>query len=325
MAPKKIRQISLPVPSDRPWVLCFMPLSPRRIRRTARVVCYGLVALLPGTTGVLPQHTNSEAALPPESDSTTLVLSTALGEHKQFTLPDGSRVELNSASRLQVNFSPLARRTELEAGEALFQVTHERARPFIVTSGRSVIEDIGTAFDVYKKPHSTLVSVVEGRITLYPRIVAASHSRPNDGWTPDKTSRSNTLRPELHKGQQIELPDDSTGSPHFRSNLSDAELSRLTAWRDGRVEFEYDGEPLAQAVEEFGRYHPARFVFGDNALRKLNISGSFRTGNLDDFLLALRTEFHIQTQKSVGDEGITIITLTSGMPKKAPDHHSKRN
>jgi transmembrane sensor len=207
--------------------------------------------------------------------------------------------------------------TELEAGEALFNVTHDSERPFSVKSGRSVIEDIGTAFDVYKKPHSTLVSVVDGRIKVYPGLFAASHSGPNDGWTRNRAAGSNASRSEMHKGQQIELPEDSVGSPHFRSSMSDAELSRLTAWREGRVEFAYDGEPLAQAVEEFGRYHPARFVFGDRALRKLSISGSFSTNNLDDFLLALRNEFHIQSNKTPGPDGITIITLTSGKPKKA--------
>jgi len=318
MAPQKFRKISLPVGSDRPWIICFIPLSPRWIRGVARKVCYGLIALLPGTAGVLPPHSSPDAALPPASDGTTLLLSTALGEHKQFTLPDGSHVELNSASRLLVNFSPLVRMTELEAGEALFEVTHESTRPFRVKSGRSVIEDIGTSFDVYKKPHSTLVSVVEGRIKVYPGIIAASHFGPSDGWTQKRAAGSNTLRSEIHKGQQIELPEDSAGSPHFRSSMSDADLSRLTAWREGRVEFEYDGEPLAQAVEQFGRYHPAKFVFADKALRKLSISGSFRTSNLDDFLMALRNEFHIQSKRTPGPDGITIITLTSGEPKKAP-------
>jgi len=281
-------------------------------------VCYGLIALLPGTAGVLPPHSSPDAALPPASDGTTLLLSTALGEHKQFTLPDGSHVELNSASRLLVNFSPRVRMTELEAGEALFNVTHDSERPFRVKSGHSVIEDIGTAFDVYKKPHSTLVSVVDGRIKIYPGIVPASHSSPNDGWTRNRAVGGNASRSEIHKGQQIELPEDSVGSLHFRSSMSDAELSRLTAWREGRVEFAYEGEPLAQAVDEFGRYHPAKFVFGDKALRKLSISGSFSTNNLDDFLMALGIEFNIQSRKTPGPDGITIITLTSGKPKKTP-------
>jgi transmembrane sensor len=140
MANEEFQQIRLPVRTDRPWILCFIPLSLRWIGRLAQKACYyGLVLLLTGTPGVVQ---------PPDSNAPTVVYSTVLGEHKPVTLSDGSKVELNSDSSISVTFSPLARLVELTRGEALFDVNHENTRPFRVKSGRSIIEDIGTAFDV---------------------------------------------------------------------------------------------------------------------------------------------------------------------------------
>jgi transmembrane sensor len=326
MAPEKFRKTSLPLPSDKPWILLFIPLSLRWIgriaRRTAQVAaptaCYGLLLLLrPGPAGVVA---------PRESNASTLVYSTALGEHRQVTLPDGSKVDLNSASSIAVTFSSLARSIELTSGEALFQVNHESGRPFRVKSGRSVIEDIGTAFDVYKRPHSVLVLVVDGRIKIYRKIPAASHSDSNYARPLNGAGGSNAFPPfppEFHKGQQIELPEDSDGSADLISNLSDADLSRLTAWRDGRVE--YQGEPLVQAVEEFARYHTEKFKVADKALRKVRVGGSISTVSVEQFLLMLRIEFNIQSDKSIGPDGSTIITLTSGKPSKASDDRTKRD
>ncbi|MFL6605206.1 MAG: FecR family protein [Steroidobacteraceae bacterium] len=274
----------------------------------------GEIATTPGASiNYVDDERSAGVALPPASKSAARVYSTALGMHKRLTLPDGSRAHLNSASSISVSISPSSRSIELIAGEALFEVNHESARPFRVKSGRSVIEDIGTAFDVYKKPHSTRVLVVDGRIKIS-RIATGSRSGPNDSRVHEGNIESNALSAEFHKGQQIELPDDSDGSAYTRSNLLDAELSRLTAWREGRIE--YQGEPLEQAVEEFGRYHTERFILADEALRKLKIGGSISTSNVDQFLLMLRLEFDIRSDRSLEADGSTTITLTSGSPKR---------
>ncbi|MFL6605203.1 MAG: FecR family protein [Steroidobacteraceae bacterium] len=309
MAREEFRNILLAVRPDRPWIICFVPLS-LRIGRAVRMACYALLALLPGPAGLLPS---------PESNPTTLIYSTQLGEHKRVTLSDGSDVDLNSASSISVTFSALARSIELTKGEALFRVTHQSTRPFRVKSGRSLIEDVGTAFDVYKKRHSVLVLVVDGRIKIYRKAPTASHVGPNADRANSATAGGNTLPPEFHRGQQIELPEDSNGSLQVLSNVSNAGLSRLTAWREGRLE--YQGEPLAQAVEDFGRYHTERFVLGDKALRKLRVGGSISTDSVDQFLLMLGLEFNIQAARSIDADGSTIITLTSGRPKKAADDH----
>src|SRR5688572_16991891 len=94
------------------------------------------------------------------------VYSTAVGEQRAISLADGSTVELNSRSRLLVRYTERARSVELLEGQALFEVTSEPARPFLVTSGALTVRAIGTQFDVYKKKSGTIVTVIEGKVAV---------------------------------------------------------------------------------------------------------------------------------------------------------------
>lgn len=311
----KLQKISVVVSPDRPWVLCFFPFS---LRWLSRLACTLLVLLLPRATGVAPSISQSEAARPPPGTPTTLAYSTVLGEHRRIPLPDGSTVELNSDSRISITFTPDLRSVDLTQGEALFHVAHEK-RPFRVSSGRSIIEDIATAFDVYKKPHSILVSVLDGRIRIYTKTGAALHSSHGRGG--NNRAGSNVPPTEFHQGEQIEVPEDSDAAPHLRATLSLQELSRLTAWSQGRVEFA--GERLGDAVEEFSRYHVEKFKFADNVIPRLRVGGSINTSSLEDFLVMLRLEFNIGADKSIEADGTTVITLAFIDPTKALDKRSR--
>src|SRR3546814_5876232 len=63
-------------------------------------------------------------------------------------LPDGSTVEMSGDSAIEVRYSKGRRDIRLMRGQALFEVTHNAARPFIVKAGKGEIRALGTAFDV---------------------------------------------------------------------------------------------------------------------------------------------------------------------------------
>lgn len=65
-------------------------------------------------------------------------------------LNDGSIVYLNTRSRVEEQFSRQARNVRLLEGEAMFSVEHDRARPFRMISDDTVIQAIGTQFNVYR-------------------------------------------------------------------------------------------------------------------------------------------------------------------------------
>lgn len=190
------------------------------------------------------------------------VYATALGKRSTVKLTDGSHIDLNTATRLSVRVTPFRREIALEQGEALFDVAHEAFRPFSVQAGGLLIRDIGTRFNVYKKPAETFVDVLEGEVEV---------------------KLSGELRMEgerLQKGYRRHYSENTGLSP---SEAIDVE--RVGAWKDGRLVFRHT--PLAEVAAELERYHPIHFVFADPRLARETLSGSFDANDLDPFLSAV--------------------------------------
>src|SRR5258708_24248903 len=85
--------------------------------------------------------------------------ATAIGERKPVTLTDGSKVLLNTDSRIQIDYSAEQRIVRLLQGEAFFEVAHNRARPFLVYAGANVVRAVGTAFSVHVQKSRVAVVV----------------------------------------------------------------------------------------------------------------------------------------------------------------------
>ncbi|MBA5706381.1 DUF4974 domain-containing protein [Pseudomonas fulva] len=80
---------------------------------------------------------------------------TGTGERRMLTLPDGTRVTLNSASAIKVEFDAHARRVVVVAGEALFETSAE-ARPFVVETAGLPVNGTGARFSVRRDGHVVL-------------------------------------------------------------------------------------------------------------------------------------------------------------------------
>src|SRR5262249_7480712 len=91
----------------------------------------------------------------------------AVEEQRSAVLGDGSLVTLNTASSFEVRMIKDHRIVKLLAGEALFKVAYDSARPFDVTTGDTTVRAVGTQFDVNHRPTSTTVTVVEGRVAVF--------------------------------------------------------------------------------------------------------------------------------------------------------------
>src|SRR5690554_2975709 len=74
--------------------------------------------------------------------------TTSVGEIRRVPLADGSIVAINTASAIDVNLDNAVREILIEQGEAWFQVTKDKQRPFVVAAGRARVKAVGTAFSV---------------------------------------------------------------------------------------------------------------------------------------------------------------------------------
>lgn len=96
------------------------------------------------------------------------IYTTDIGEQRSIQLSDGSTVELNAHSKVRVVLRKQQRDVELIEGQALFRVAKDHSRPFIVHSGETNVLAVGTEFDVNKHLSGTTVTVVEGRVAVFP-------------------------------------------------------------------------------------------------------------------------------------------------------------
>ncbi len=92
---------------------------------------------------------------------------TAVGEIREIALADGTRVWLNTASALTVDFDTRRRHLKLLSGEILVETAPD-ARPLVVRTGSGWVSPLGTRFSVRDEGNATRVTVETGRVDLTP-------------------------------------------------------------------------------------------------------------------------------------------------------------
>lgn len=245
-----------------------------------------LLLNLPGNL-IQPMHTVEQGPAAPSPARQSDYYVTDIGQQKSVELDDGSRVILNTDSRIEIAFSAQHRDIRLVRGEAMFEVSQDGARPFRVYAGNGMVRAIGTAFTVYlRDADSVSVTVAHGAVEL------ASIPSP-DSETGSDRNRTASASPlaKIRAGQSATFGVDIQSI----QTLEHAELSRQLSWRRGMLHFE--GEPLSQAVREVSRYTTQRIVILDPALRDLRIGGYFKAGETDAMFEALESSFGVRVER----------------------------
>ncbi|MBC2665351.1 FecR domain-containing protein [Novosphingobium flavum] len=238
----------------------------RRRWKVAAAIC------IVGGVGVLALSTVSGLTGP------VTVYRTAAGKQSTIQLEDGSEVVLNSKSELAVQYGIMTRSLTLKAGEAMFEVAHER-RPFVVTVGSQEVVAVGTAFNIRTGPRDLEVTMVHGKVNVRPAVQAHGDQQvfslvAGQRLVADHVNRSVTV------------------------TQSDAKVE--TAWLEGRVQFE--DKPLAEAISEINRYTDHPISIADPSLQSLVVNGSFRTAQPENFVAALTSYYPIRAKiTSAGD------------------------
>lgn len=192
----------------------------------------------------------------------TAEFSTAPGERQQVALPDGSVIDLNSRSRVQVRYENDRRRIELMQGEAMFSVEHDSDRPFVVEAGSGKVTVTGTRFDVRRDASETRVVVEQGTVKVQGRDAA------------DNEFISLTAG----LGTRV----DTRGEVAAAYAVNPAEL---TAWRSGKLVF--NNASLRDVAEEVSRYREKPLTVSNDKVGNLRLTSVFKSDNTDALLKAL--------------------------------------
>jgi transmembrane sensor len=204
--------------------------------------------------------------------------TTAHGEQSERVLPDGSVLHLNTDSQITVRYSRRERVVDLDRGQVLFQVAHEGERGFRVVAGNAQVLDVGTQFDVYRRPESVLVTVVEGTVVVY---------TGHEPLTPRMPLPATALR--VDAGYQVEVRG-QVGLPQ------PVDARAAVAWLKRQIAF--DNEPLGEVADEFNRYGHVPIEIDDALLRALPITGVFDAYDTDSFAAFLEALNGVVVQRT---------------------------
>lgn len=216
--------------------------------------------------------------------SQPIIVFTPKGAQSAITLPDKTKVWLNSDSKLtyHTNFGTKRREIWLE-GEAFFEVTPNKQLPFLVNASGIDILVTGTSFNVrnYKNDNNVSVALITGNVNV-------SKELPNIDSKKTLTLHPKQLLTFNKKNQTI-----STQPMNSLDNI---------AWRKGI--FKFKAWTFEQIAKELERIYNVSIEIHSNALRKETFSGSFSNEQSIDSILQ---EINIYNKYKYVKEGNSLI------------------
>ncbi|MDE0451457.1 MAG: FecR domain-containing protein [Gammaproteobacteria bacterium] len=220
-------------------------------------------------------------------------LVTRVGEYVEHTLSDGSHIALNTDSRLEIAFTAEVREVTLLEGEALFTVAKDPVRPFVVNAGSRRITVVGTVFLVRVGATAVEVAVTEGMVALHATTAAVVDAAPS----PDSPDSIEPVH--LRERQSLKLPMNEQVPQLNIKTISDSDLRRKLAWREGLLDFYRT--PLTEVVAEVSRHTGMRISILDPELREREFDGLFRVGETELLLQALAVHGDIRLTRVGAD------------------------
>lgn len=212
-------------------------------------------------------------------------VATARGEIRPIALPDGSQLVLDTQTQVDVRYGEHGREITVHEGQGWLSVQADPARPLVVHAGGLRIAVVGTQFTV----RHTRSGLDAGGVRVVVEAGRVRVRRAQPGWR-ELVGESGLRDVSLSVGQAYVL--DASG----RSGVVPAPASGATAlWREGRLDFE--DTPLAQALEEFGRYGVTGAVIKEPAIGAWRVGGSYSLRNLAGFLAALAQQLPVQVEQ----------------------------
>ena len=179
-------------------------------------------------------------------------------------LSDGTKVWMNSGSELvfPTRFQG-DRREVILKGEAYFEVTANREKPFLVRTKETCVRVLGTAFNVmaYKEDACVEVALLRGKVSF------------------DVEEKEFVLKP----GEIATLNRESG-----HTAVREGDVSAIVDWTSGR--FNFEDISLPELVVKLERWYGVKFVFGDEVSKSLRFSGAVTKYRPLDYVLDIITK-----------------------------------
>ena len=170
--------------------------------------------------------------------------STGVAELDEVVLNDGSRVTLDAASAIAIDYSAARREVKLLSGRAFFEVASLPERPFVVAASDVNVTVTGTSFSVGVSDMAVSVAVETGKVSV---------------------SRHGNELAALRIGERLSI------GPDGKADGGSVNPEDVGAWRGRRIIVQE--ATVREVVEQIGRYMPGIIVFGDREIAERRVTG----------------------------------------------------
>lgn len=198
-------------------------------------------------------------------------LRTGVGEWKQHTLADDSRITLNSDSAVNIGFSARERRLSLVQGEVLVEVARDGTRPFVVETEHGRIRALGTRFVVSRQDGLTQLRMLESKTA-----VQSDEQRR-------RRSEENVV---IEAGQAVDITATSVSAVRALDARSVDD-----AWKFHQLVVQ--DRPLSEVLDELSRHRRGRILYTAEA-HDLRVSAVLPLDDTDKALQLLASSLPVR-------------------------------
>ncbi len=191
----------------------------------------------------------------------------AYGTRTTLVLPDGSKVWLNSGSKLRYGkgFNHNDRKVFL-TGEAFFDVTANKSKPFDVVTGAFTVRALGTKFNVFSYEKNEFeTSLEEGATQIF-----QSGTKDHD-----------ELLLKMKPGQRVVFDERQA-----KLILSETDVSQFSTWREGKLTFR--NAPMNEVIMKLERWFNVDVELKDPELLQYRYTAVFEHETIRQALEMLR-------------------------------------
>ena len=212
------------------------------------------------------------------------------GSKSTIELPDSTKVILNSGSIFEYpDHFGVSDRTVYLNGEAYFDVSHNKKKPFYVKTSDAVIKVLGTQFNVRSYPGENIMetTLVSGSVEILPNETAYNKKR--------QAYKRILLRPNekaVFMHDDFNIIQKGTDHPAESKILTATIASQETEKTQTDIAWKNDililnNEPFREIVKKLERWYNVQIAFNDAALGSVRFSARFSGESIADVLHAL--------------------------------------
>ncbi len=228
-------------------------------------------------------------------------IATDRGEHREVVLNDGSVVQLDEQTRLNIRFKQSRRQVILTRGRAVFRVAKNAQSPFLVEAGGTTVRAIGTAFGVDRRiSDQVVVTVSEGKVAVSTTKIFPSHPNISTDSSPHKGEGGAQHRTKSDEGEVYLTANEQITVAMARAPqpVRAVDSQRELAWAERQLVFQND--TVATVIAAFNRYNRVQLEVADPQLAARPVSGVFDAYDPEDFIAFLQNAAPIHIKRYKG-------------------------